>query len=556
MGQKGKVNYEFDAQNVVAVTVPNLDALQALSQNPNVELVEEDAKVYPTADNFPYGLGKIGATSTLDADKNGQLDSGAAAGAGRKVCVVDSGLESKHADFATGSVSGYGNWEFDGCDHGTHCAGTIAARANGHGVIGVAPLADLYIVKVFSGSTCGYSYSSSVANAANLCVAAGANIISMSLGGSSSSSTENSIYNSIWNSGVIIVAAAGNGGSTAFSYPASYTQVVSVAATDSNNNWVTFSQYNSAVDIAAPGSSVYSTIPYSSYGYKSGTSMACPHVSGALAAAWSKYPSATATQVRDCLYSTALDVGAAGRDDKYGWGIAQVPAMITCIGATQSTRGDGICSGGETCVNTPEDCPCQCGDGFCTDSDGGCAGCSQDCGACAVCGDNTCHANESCGTCPQDCGACCDASCSSCVSGQCFCAAGYQLVSNTCVPQPCSSCLTRGCSSSANCCFGLSCFQCGKGRSAYKICLDSNARLCTDCPAGSAVSGGSGNSAGLATAMAGCGLLFGAIASSVYHRRKASVLGKLEKAENDETLEQAMATSARSRALSAQDVEG
>ena len=94
------------------------------------------------------------------------------------------------------------------------------------------------------------------------CVDAGSNIVSMSLGGGGFSNTENEAYNRIYNDqNVLLVAAAGNDGNSAYSYPASYDAVMSVAAVSSNGNVASFSQYNDQVDIAAPGVDVMSTIP-------------------------------------------------------------------------------------------------------------------------------------------------------------------------------------------------------------------------------------------------------------------------------------------------------
>lgn len=554
--QGGNINYDFNSHNVMVVSVPNLNALQALANNPNVELVEEDTKVYASADNFPYGLNNIGATGVLDTNGDGQVDGGAPTGAGKTVCVIDSGLESGHEDFAGGSgtVDGYGDWEYDGCDHGTHCAGTVAARANGVGVVGVAPDANLYIVKVFARSRCSWSWGSSVANAAQICRDNGADIVSMSLGGGGASNTENTIFSSLFNNdGVISVAAAGNGGSSTSSYPASYNDVVSVACTDNNNNHVYFSQYNAAVDIAAPGYNTYSTIPFSSYGYKSGTSMSTPHVAGALAAAWSVYPTASAQEVRACLYSSALDLGATGRDNYYGHGLVQLPALITCIGATQSTPGDGQCTGNENCETVPQDCgACSCGDGQCTASES-CSSCPGDCGDCPACNDGTCDAGEDCSSCSSDCGACCDASCDSCVAGQCFCASGYVLSAGVCVQEACDSCLTQGCSSSADCCGGLTCYTCGRGKKGYNVCLRTGASYCDDCPAGASDDGpgkssGKGVSAGLSSIMAGAGLLLGGMGATLYHRRK--VRQATPDLDQEETFVDALAQSVRD-----QDVE-
>jgi subtilisin family serine protease len=247
----GKELLKISGQEASAVELP-LRALDALSKNPAVEFVEEDAKRYPLAQRTPYGITQVQADQVWAQ----------ATGANRKICIIDSGLYKAHEDHQSGkAITGYPTgWDTDKCHHGTHVAGTIAAVNNTAGVVGVLPNGvNLHIIKVF-GDDCGWSYSSTLADAANRCVSAGSNVISMSLGGGTKSRTEETAFNNAWNNGVLSVAAAGNGGNSQLSYPASYPIVMSVGAVDSNKQIATFSQYNSAVDISAPGVGVESTV--------------------------------------------------------------------------------------------------------------------------------------------------------------------------------------------------------------------------------------------------------------------------------------------------------
>jgi subtilisin family serine protease len=249
----GQVKMEIFGTRAVAAVLPER-ALSALRNNPAVEFIEEDAKRFPMAQTTPFGIGMVQADQVWAAGTTGN---------GRKVCIIDSGLYLAHEDHAatTKSVTGYpAGWNTDKCHHGTHVAGTIAALNNTTGVVGVLPNGvDLFIVKVF-GDDCAWTYSSGLADAANRCVSAGANVISMSLGGGMKSRTEETAFNSASSKGVLSVAAAGNGGNSQLSYPASYPIVVSVGAVDSAKNIATFSQYNSQVDVSAPGVGVLSTV--------------------------------------------------------------------------------------------------------------------------------------------------------------------------------------------------------------------------------------------------------------------------------------------------------
>ncbi|NTS77753.1 S8 family serine peptidase [Catenovulum sp. SM1970] len=321
-----------DAANLeVARALPQVNAMAVeltpaqhaeLSQNENVEYIEVDPKRYLYAESTPYGINMVQALQVPDAGS-----------ANRKVCIVDSGYKLDHPDLYSSGVTGYamagaGNWYEDGNSHGTHVAGTIAAiGGNGQGVVGVNRSGNLglHIVKVFNDQGT-WAYGSDLADAVNRCVQAGSNVISMSLGGGGSSTTERNAFQNAHNAGVLSIAAAGNDGNSSISYPASYDIVMSVAAVDSSENKASFSQYNQYVEIAAPGVGVNST--WNNNGYKSisGTSMATPHVSGVAALVWGNFPECSNQQIRDALNSTAKDKGTPGRDNSYGYGIVQAKA--------------------------------------------------------------------------------------------------------------------------------------------------------------------------------------------------------------------------------------
>lgn len=282
-GASAEFHYVFDNLNAFAVTVPTA-ALGGIQRNPNVVLVEEDVMRFPigiepsvaasepavtlTGQVVPYGIDMVQARDVWDADRNGVVDSGAPTASNRKICIIDSGFYTGHEDLQGVNVDGYdGNlpWDQDGSGHGTHVSGTIAAMNNALGVVGVTPgTVQVYMVRVF-GDDGAWAYSSTLIDAANRCASAGANIISMSLGGSRSSATERRGFDSLYAQGILSIAAAGNEGTTAYSYPASYTSVVSVAAIDESKLVADFSQKNDQVELAAPGVGVLSTVPYIDY---------------------------------------------------------------------------------------------------------------------------------------------------------------------------------------------------------------------------------------------------------------------------------------------------
>lgn len=339
-------------RNIEAVTsLPSINSVvlhltpdeqRQLIESGDAVAIEEDPKRFLMAESSPYGIAMTQA-NLLSDNMSGN----------RKVCIMDTGYTLGHEDLPSTGITGNdgygsnntGNWYSDGNGHGTHVAGTIAAiGGNGKGVVGVNPSGQLglHIVKVFNDQG-NWAYGSDLIKAIEQCEAAGANVTSMSLGGSGSSTAERQAFEQSYARGMLHIAAAGNGSNSSLSYPASYDSVVSVAAVDSSENKASFSQYNAQVEIAGPGVGVNST--WNNGGYKSisGTSMATPHVSGVAALVWSHFPNCSNVQIRNALNATAKDKGTAGRDTSYGHGIVQAKAAYDYL----SNHG---CSGGSTPV--------------------------------------------------------------------------------------------------------------------------------------------------------------------------------------------------------------
>mmetsp|Transcript_8958 Transcript_8958/g.13022 ORF Transcript_8958/g.13022 Transcript_8958/m.13022 type:complete len:586 (+) Transcript_8958:347-2104(+) len=363
-----RMHYDFRDMDTFVLTVPESD-VAILKQNPTVESVHDDVKRYPMhipdsvqqqqrnlqqAETVPYGVDLVQAKQAWGVGARGQ---------GVKVCVMDTGVYD-HEDLPP--ITGPAGTPFtdDGVGHGTHCAGTIAAPENGKGVVGVAPEADIYSVKVFSDDG-SFAYSSGILAAAQECAAGGANIISMSLGGPLPNLFEILGFRNLLRNGVISVAAAGNFGNGLWSFPASYPGVVSVAAVDENKAKAPFSQFNRQVDVAAPGVDILSTLPMTapcqicdqiddfSYGTISGTSMACPHVAGVLALLASFKPEAEPADYIRAIEQSAEDLGAPGKDNEFGNGLVQAYAALEYLNGgpiksaaspTTKTCGDDMLS--------------------------------------------------------------------------------------------------------------------------------------------------------------------------------------------------------------------
>jgi thermitase len=290
-----------------------------------------------------YGLNNTGQTGgSPDADIDAPEGWDVAglgtfpASGGVKVGIVDTGIEQSHPDLSGQTVNCAESRGFlifagrivegrcaDDNDHGTHVAGTVAAKANnGTGVAGVAFNADLVICRALGGPL-GTGSTADVANCINWAHSKGAKVISMSFGGGPSTTLQNAVANA-WKNGAangsVLVAAAGNEGNSTVNYPAGYAQVVSVAATDSRDRRASFSNANPDVEVAGPGVAVLSTVRGGGYRAFSGTSMATPHASAVAAVLWQRNPGQTASGIRGMLGARVDDLGAHGRDTSFGFG--------------------------------------------------------------------------------------------------------------------------------------------------------------------------------------------------------------------------------------------
>lgn len=290
---------------------------------------EEPPPPPPPADQeTPWGIAQISA----------DLAWSISTGAGVKVAVIDTGIDKDHTDLVvTGGEliitngkyrkKGPDNWNDDN-GHGTHVAGTIAAVNNNAGVVGVAPDALLYAVKVLDNR--GSGYASDVAAGIDWAVSNGMDVANLSLGSSGESLAIRDAVLAAEQAGVVIVAAAGNSGpgSNTVIYPAKYAETIAVAASDIDDNITGFSSRGPEVDITAPGVNILSTTNDGQTGTMSGTSMAAPHVAGVVALVLAQNPALSPAEIKLRLTLTASDIDIAGKDDLSGWGLVNSIAAL------------------------------------------------------------------------------------------------------------------------------------------------------------------------------------------------------------------------------------
>lgn len=242
------------------------------------------------------------------------------------IAVIDTGVDLDHPDLVAKIVAGKDfvnndSLADDDNGHGTHVAGIAAASGNnGIGIAGVSWGAQVMPLKILNSA--GNGSTADLAEAIIYAADNGAKIINMSLGASCGSGwpdVEDAVNYAV-GKGVLLVAASGNNYSTPVLCPGAINGVMAVGATDSSDARPAYSTYGTAVDVAAPGSSIYSTYSGGYYASLTGTSMASPHVAGLAALLWSFAPGMNYNQVESMIEQTADDLGEAGKDNYFGYG--------------------------------------------------------------------------------------------------------------------------------------------------------------------------------------------------------------------------------------------
>ncbi len=349
----GRTSEGMRALHAVRVSVPagqESAFIKAFAAQEGVLFAEFNYRVRAAAEPTDPRYGEQYALPAIRAPQAWDIATGSSAVV---VAVLDSGIDASHPEFA-GRISG--GYDFvqrdstpqDGCGHGTHVSGIIAANAsNGQGVAGVDWAAKIMPVRVLDGQCSGSvdALADGLVYAANR----GARVINLSLGmpdnpaGTNSRLLGQAVYYA-YSRGAALFAAAGNRGSSGLAfipYPAAFPWVMAVGATNAANQRADFSVTGAQLDLMAPGDAILSTLPHSgsftyqqthglghSYGLLSGTSMATAYASGAAALLASQSQFSGPAEIYQALQNTALDLETAGLDVLTGYGLIQLDGAL------------------------------------------------------------------------------------------------------------------------------------------------------------------------------------------------------------------------------------
>jgi subtilisin len=350
---KGTIKHTHKLIPAVTANLPE-EAIAEISKNPDVAYIAEN-NIVTAVEPLPgdeylnsWGVQHIGA---------GVVHTSGNKGAGVKIAVLDTGIDYTHADLFGNYKGGdnfveYGTPPVDPHDpfddswngHGTHISGIIAAEQNDNGVVGVAPEAELYAVKILDGG--GFGLAEWVIDGIEWAVSNGMQIVNLSFEGGYNPAIEEACDVAYAN-GVLLIAAAGNTYGGPVEYPAGYDSVIAVTGTDVNDINAWFSPVDPKIELSAPGVNIMSTVPstinITGYDNLSGTSQAAPHVAGTAALILSSGNledlnndgQVNNEDVRLKLRMTAIDLGDTGFDYTYGFGLVDAAEAALPENATE-----------------------------------------------------------------------------------------------------------------------------------------------------------------------------------------------------------------------------
>ncbi|PAY15055.1 S8 family peptidase [Bacillus sp. 7705b] len=328
-----EVEQQYQHLPAVAVTA-DPETVKEFNQDPDILYVENNV-TFTAADNTDLKVLSENADTTdnfeqwnLEPIQVKQAWKEGLTGKNVKIAVIDSGI-SPHDDLSISggySAVSYTSSYKDDNGHGTHVAGIIGAKHNGYGIDGIAPEAQIYAVKALDQN--GSGDLQGLLKGIDWSIANGMDIVNMSLGTSSDSQILHDAMDKAYEKGVLLVAASGNeGNGKPVNYPAAYSSVVAVSATNQHNQLAAFSTTGNQVEFSAPGTDITSTYLHQYYATGSGTSQATPHAAAMFALLKQRDPGNTNVQLRALMQKNIVDLGITGRDQQFGYGLIRYKAQ-------------------------------------------------------------------------------------------------------------------------------------------------------------------------------------------------------------------------------------
>ncbi|GAE95163.1 alkaline serine protease [Gracilibacillus boraciitolerans JCM 21714] len=319
-----QLHHRLDNINAIAISIES-KMLDELETNNEIAWIEQDIVMESDVQIMNTGNMLIGSTHINALNMTGK---------GVKVGIIDTGISSTHPDLKVqGGVSfveGVSSFEDDN-GHGTHVAGIIAAQNNDFGVLGIAPEAHIYAIKSLNNE--GEGRQADVIAGIEWAIEKELDIVNLSITTPQPTNALELTMRNAYQAGLIIIAASGNDkeGNGQITddilYPAKYPYVIGVGSVDENLKKSEFSYQGHSIELVAPGEEILSTFLPNKEAYllMSGTSMATPFVTAVTALYKQVFPQFDNDRLRELVVNNAMDLGVAGRDSVYGYGLVQPP---------------------------------------------------------------------------------------------------------------------------------------------------------------------------------------------------------------------------------------
>lgn len=335
--------------------VPLLEMELSDSEKADLEEKFSSAEIYP---NREYEVAADVAPTSFTITKSTPAESTPYTGKGVRVAVLDTGVDTEHPDLVvkggicTAEECAPGISYDDNFGHGTHVAGIISGKKNSSGIIGMAPNVELYAIKAMDRE--GIGTTAQVTEGVKWAIQNDIDILNLSISISVYDRPLELMLQEAYKQGMLIVSAAGNEGGAAgedtITYPGKFPSVIAVGAVNNNLTREANSSVGPAMEIAAPGTGIYSSYPKEldiwdakNDGFVSltGTSMAAPHITGVLALYKEQHPAFANVKLREILQSTVRDLGTAGRDQTFGYGLVQYTKAVSGVPFVETTVSKG-----------------------------------------------------------------------------------------------------------------------------------------------------------------------------------------------------------------------